>query len=43
MAPQNLKYRPVIDQMGTFTYKAAKFISNYLKPVCQVTIEYIIE
>ena len=32
---QNLKYRPIIDQTGTFTYKAAKVISNYLKPLCQ--------
>ena len=29
---QNLKYRPIIDQTGTFTFKAAKVISNYLKP-----------
>ena len=35
ITPQNLKCRPIIDQMGTFTYKAAKAISNYLKPLCQ--------
>ena len=25
----NLKFRPIIDQTGTFTYNAAKVISNY--------------
>ena len=35
MTPQNLKYCPIIDQTGTYTYKAAKVISNYLKPLCQ--------
>ena len=33
--PQNLKCRPIIDQTGIFTYKAAKVISNYLKQLCQ--------
>ena len=33
--PQNLKCNPIIDQTGTFTYKAPKAISNYLKPSCQ--------
>ena len=32
---QSLKCHPIIDQTGTFTYKAAKVISNYLKPLCQ--------
>ena len=35
ITPQNLKCRPIIDQTATFTYKAAKVISNYLKPLCQ--------
>ena len=35
ITPQNLKCRPIIDQIGTFTYKAAKVISNYLKPLRQ--------
>ena len=26
----NLKFRPIIDQAGTFTYNAAKVISDYL-------------
>ena len=29
-----LKFRPIIDQTGTYTYKAAKVISRYLKPLC---------
>ena len=29
----NLKFRPIIDQTGTFTYNAAKVISDYLKPL----------
>ena len=32
ITPQKLKCRPIIDQMGTFTYEAAKVISSYLKP-----------
>ena len=31
----NLKFRPIIDQTGTFTYNAAKLISNYLRPLCK--------
>ena len=31
--PQNPNCRPIIDQTGTFTHKAAKVISNYLKPL----------
>ena len=31
---QNLKCYQLKDQMGTFTYTAAKVISNYLKPLC---------
>ena len=29
-----LKFRPIIDQTGTYTYKAAKVISRYLKSLC---------
>ena len=31
----NLKFRPIIDQTGTFTYNAAKAISDYLRPLCK--------
>ena len=30
-----LKLRPIIDQTGTFTYNAAKVISDYLRPLCK--------
>ena len=30
-----LKFRPIIDQTGTFTYNAAKVISDYLRPLCK--------
>ena len=29
----NLKFRPIIDQTGTFTYNAANVISDYLRPL----------
>ena len=29
----NLKFRPIISQVGTFTYNAAQEIGNYLKPL----------
>ena len=32
---QDLKFRPIIDQTGTYTYHAAKVIAEYLKPLCQ--------
>ena len=32
---QNLKFRPVISQIGTYRYNAAKVLSDYLKPLCQ--------
>ena len=32
---ENLKFRPIIDQTGTFTYNAAKVISDYLRPLCK--------
>ena len=28
----NLKFQPIIDQTGTFTYNTAKVISDYLRP-----------
>ena len=28
----NLKFRPIIDQTGTFWYNATKVISDYLRP-----------
>ena len=31
----NLKFRPIIDQTGTFTHNAAKVISDYLRPLCK--------
>ena len=31
----DLKFRPVMDQTGTFTYKASKVISRYLSPLCK--------
>ena len=30
----NLKFRPIIYQIGTYTYNAAKVIAEYLKPLC---------
>ena len=30
---ENLKFRPIIDQTGTYSYNAAQVISQYLKPV----------
>ena len=31
----NLKFRPIIDQTGTFTYNAAKVTSDYFRPLCK--------
>ena len=31
----HLKFRPIIDQTGTFTYNVAKVISDYLRPLCK--------
>ena len=31
----NLKFRPIIDQTGTFTYNTAKVILDYLRPLCK--------
>ena len=31
----NLKFRPVIDQTGTFTYNVRKVISDYLRSSCK--------
>ena len=36
-----LKFRPIMDQTGTYTYNTAQVISNYLKPLC--TNEYSIK
>ena len=30
----NLKFRPIISQIGTYTYNSAKVIAEYLKPLC---------
>ena len=27
------KFRPIIDQSNTYTYNAAKIVSNYLQPL----------
>ena len=32
---ENLKFRPIISQVGKYTYNAAHFIANYLKPLYQ--------
>ena len=31
---EQLKFRPIIAQNGTYTYNAAQVIGNYLKPLC---------
>ena len=31
----NLKIRPIISQIGTYTYNASRIISQYLKPLCK--------
>ena len=31
---ENLKFRPIIAQSGTYTYNAAQVIADYLKPLC---------
>ncbi|XP_066917454.1 uncharacterized protein [Clytia hemisphaerica] len=31
---ENLKFRPIIAQTGTYTYGAAQVIAEYLKPLC---------
>ena len=30
----NLNFRPIISQIGTYAYNAAKVIAEYLKPLC---------
>ena len=35
IAIQNLKFRSIISQIGTYTYNATKVLSDYLKPLCQ--------
>ena len=31
----NLKFRPIISQIGTYTYNASRVILQYLKPLCE--------
>ena len=31
---ESIKFRPIIAQTGTYTYKTAQVISDYLKPLC---------
>ena len=31
----NIKFRPIIDQTGFYTYNASQVISEYLKPLCK--------
>ena len=38
---ENLKFRPIIIQSGTYTYNAAQVIAGYLKPLCSDN-DYII-
>ena len=39
---ENLKFRPIISQVGTFTHAAAQVIGNYLKPLVEDN-EYMIK
>ena len=32
---EKLKFGPIISQVGTYTYNAAKVVADYLKPLCQ--------
>ena len=32
---EKLKFRPIIDQTGTYSYNTAQVISQYLKPLCK--------
>ena len=38
---ENLKFRPMIPQSGTYTYYAGQVIADYLKPLCSDN-DYII-
>ena len=38
---RDLKLRPIIDQSNTFTYNAARIVSDYLQPLAQN--EYVIK
>ena len=38
---ENLKFRPIITQSGTYTYNTAQVIAGYLKPLCSDN-DYII-
>ena len=35
---ESLKFRPIIAQTGTYIYKAAQVISQYLKPLYEMII-----
>ena len=39
---ENLKFRPIIAQSGTYTYNAEQVIADYLKPLCSYN-DYIIK
>ena len=32
---ENIQFRLIIDQTGTYTHNAVQVISNYLKPLCE--------
>ena len=36
---ENLKSPPIISQVGTYTYNAARVIAKNLKPLCQINIK----
>ena len=38
----NLKRRPIISQLATYTYNASGVISQYLKPLCENEIKLMI-
>ena len=38
----NPTFRPIISQIGTYTYNAGKVIPEYLKPICSIDYMYII-
>ena len=40
MNVDNLKFRPIISQIGTSTYNSAKVIAEYLKPLVVISIKY---
>ena len=34
----NLKFQPIIDYTGKFTYNAVKVTADYLRPLCKMNI-----